>query len=90
MATLSSTATPRRTPGCSASPSQRTAWHPLDGVMSFTLEAAEELGVPNVLFWTTSACGFLAYAYYCQLVEKGFVPLKAPAKGSRDALDPVD
>ncbi|KAK2970767.1 hypothetical protein RJ640_012309 [Escallonia rubra] len=47
-----------------------------DGVMSFTLEAAEELGVPNVLFWTTNACGFLAYAYYCQLVEKGFVPLK--------------
>ncbi|KAK3028981.1 hypothetical protein RJ639_038184 [Escallonia herrerae] len=47
-----------------------------DGVMSFMLEAAEELGVPNVLFWTTSACGFLAYAYYCQLVEKGFMPLK--------------
>ncbi|KAK3042999.1 hypothetical protein RJ639_000976 [Escallonia herrerae] len=47
-----------------------------DGVMSFTLEVVKELGVPNVLFWTTSACGFLAYAYYCHLVEKGFIPLK--------------
>ncbi|TXG52767.1 hypothetical protein EZV62_021936 [Acer yangbiense] len=26
-----------------------------DGAMSFTLDAAEELGVPEVLFWTTSA-----------------------------------
>nr|GMC52358.1 7-deoxyloganetin glucosyltransferase-like [Ipomoea batatas] len=29
-----------------------------DGVMSFTVDAAEELGIPEVLFWTTSACGF--------------------------------
>lgn len=47
-----------------------------DGVMSFTLTAAEELGIPNVLFWTPSACGFLSYAYYHKLVEKGFTPLK--------------
>ncbi|KAK3016301.1 hypothetical protein RJ639_007621, partial [Escallonia herrerae] len=60
-----------------------------DGVMSFTLEAAEELGVPNVLFWTTSACGFLAYAYYCQLVEKGFVPLKDESCLTNGYLDTV-
>jgi hypothetical protein len=47
-----------------------------DGVMSFTLEAAQELGIPEVLFWTTSACGFLAYAHYRQLIEKGLTPLK--------------
>ena len=47
-----------------------------DGVMSFTLKASEELGIPNVLFWTTSACGFMGYVQYRQLVEKGFVPLK--------------
>ncbi|KAK1575157.1 hypothetical protein Q3G72_003092 [Acer saccharum] len=47
-----------------------------DGAMSFTLDAAEELGVPEVLFWTTSACGFLAYCHYHQLVEKGYTPLK--------------
>jgi hypothetical protein len=47
-----------------------------DGVMSFTLEAAQELGIPEVLFWTTSACGFLAYAHCRQLIEKGLTPLK--------------
>ncbi|KAJ4827457.1 hypothetical protein Tsubulata_932976 [Turnera subulata] len=47
-----------------------------DGVMSFTLDAAEELGLPIVLFWTTSACGFLAYAHYKHLIERGLVPLK--------------
>ncbi|KAK3014571.1 hypothetical protein RJ639_008903 [Escallonia herrerae] len=30
-----------------------------DGAMSFTLTAAEELRIPEVLFWTTSACGFM-------------------------------
>ncbi|KAF2320362.1 hypothetical protein GH714_027284 [Hevea brasiliensis] len=47
-----------------------------DGSMSFTLEAAEELGIPQVLFWTPSACGVLAYAHYPFLVERGFIPLK--------------
>ncbi|KAH7836266.1 hypothetical protein Vadar_034172 [Vaccinium darrowii] len=47
-----------------------------DGVMSFTHKAAEEFGVPEVLFWTTSACGLLAYTKYKDLVEKGLVPLK--------------
>ncbi|KAL5777233.1 hypothetical protein ACOSP7_010159 [Xanthoceras sorbifolium] len=47
-----------------------------DGVMSFTLDAAEELGVPEVLFWTTSACGFLAYFHFRHLIEKGYTPLK--------------
>jgi len=47
-----------------------------DGVMSFTLDAAEELGVPQLLFWTPSACGFMCYVQFGQLVEKGLVPLK--------------
>ncbi|PON50347.1 UDP-glucuronosyl/UDP-glucosyltransferase [Trema orientale] len=47
-----------------------------DGVMSFTLETAKELGVPEVIFWTTSACGFMAYLHFRQLVEDGIVPLK--------------
>ncbi|XVE55521.1 hypothetical protein DITRI_Ditri03aG0165300 [Diplodiscus trichospermus] len=47
-----------------------------DGVMSFTLDAAEELGIPEVLFWTPSACGFLGYTYYHQLMKKGYTPLK--------------
>ncbi|CAH8306677.1 unnamed protein product [Eruca vesicaria subsp. sativa] len=47
-----------------------------DGVMIFTLDAAGELGVPCVLFWTTSACGFLAYMYFHRFIEKDLCPLK--------------
>ncbi|KAL3514163.1 hypothetical protein ACH5RR_026880 [Cinchona calisaya] len=47
-----------------------------DGVMSFTLEAAKEIGVPEIFFWTTSACGFLGYMNYAKLIEKGLTPLK--------------
>ncbi|KAG2389662.1 hypothetical protein LR48_Vigan07g193100 [Vigna angularis] len=47
-----------------------------DGVMSFTVDAAQELGVPEVLFWTTSACGFMCYVQYEQFIQKGITPLK--------------
>ncbi|VFQ85543.1 unnamed protein product [Cuscuta campestris] len=47
-----------------------------DGVMSFTVAAAEQLGVPEVLFWTPSACGFLGYMHYSKLVDLGYTPLK--------------
>ncbi|KAK9111002.1 hypothetical protein Scep_018521 [Stephania cephalantha] len=47
-----------------------------DGAMSFTLDVAEEFGVPEVVFFTTSACGFLAYVYYEELVKRGYVPFK--------------
>ncbi|KAB5511814.1 hypothetical protein DKX38_028842 [Salix brachista] len=60
-----------------------------DGVMSFTLEAAQELGIPEVLFWTTSACGFLAYAHYRRLIEKGLTPLKDESFLSNGYLDSV-
>ncbi|XP_056693835.1 7-deoxyloganetin glucosyltransferase-like [Spinacia oleracea] len=48
-----------------------------DGVMFFTIDAAQELGVPIVLLWTASACGFLGYAQYQKIVELGLVPFKA-------------
>ncbi|XP_055834492.1 7-deoxyloganetin glucosyltransferase-like [Solanum dulcamara] len=47
-----------------------------DGSMSFTLSAAQDLGIPQVLFWTPSACGLLCYMHYRDLVEKGYTPLK--------------
>lgn len=47
-----------------------------DGIMNFTLDAAQELGLPEVIFWTTSACGFMGYLQYYNLIEKGLVPLK--------------
>ncbi|OAY45123.1 7-deoxyloganetin glucosyltransferase [Manihot esculenta] len=47
-----------------------------DGCMSFTLDAAQEFGIPNVLFWTHSPCGVLGYAHLPHLIERGFTPLK--------------
>jgi hypothetical protein len=47
-----------------------------DGSMSFTLEAAEEFGIPKVLFWTPCACGLLGYTLYHTLVERGLTPPK--------------
>ncbi|KAJ4965000.1 hypothetical protein NE237_016849 [Protea cynaroides] len=62
-----------------------------DGAMSFTLQAAKEIGVPEVLFWTISACGFLAYMHYPHLIERGFTPLKDVSYLSNGYLDtPLD
>nr|XP_027191518.1 UDP-glycosyltransferase 85A2-like [Cicer arietinum] len=47
-----------------------------DGCMSFTLDAAQKFNIPEVLFWTTSACGFMCYVQYRQFIEKGLIPLK--------------
>ncbi|KAG6652028.1 hypothetical protein CIPAW_06G154800 [Carya illinoinensis] len=47
-----------------------------DGCMSFTLDAAEKFGIPNILFWTPSACGLLSYMHCRHLVERGLTPLK--------------
>ncbi len=47
-----------------------------DACMSFTLHAAQEFGIPDVLFWTPSSCGVLAYAHYRHLIERGLTPLK--------------
>ncbi|CAO2039339.1 unnamed protein product [Urochloa humidicola] len=40
------------------------------------LRAAEEIGMPRVTFWTTSASSFMAMQQCRHLVAKGLVPLK--------------
>ncbi|XP_012461207.1 7-deoxyloganetin glucosyltransferase [Gossypium raimondii] len=60
-----------------------------DGCMSFTLEAAQEVGIPDVLLWTPSACGFLAYCHYRRLIEKGFTPLKDETYMTNGYLDTI-
>ncbi|XVF44793.1 hypothetical protein PTKIN_Ptkin02bG0152600 [Pterospermum kingtungense] len=60
-----------------------------DGCMSFTLKAAQEFGIPIVLFWTPSACGFLAYMHYRSLIQKGFTPLKDETYLTNGYLDTV-
>ncbi|KAK9110727.1 hypothetical protein Sjap_018787 [Stephania japonica] len=60
-----------------------------DGVMSFTLDVAEQLGVPEVVFFTTSACGFLGYVYFEELVKRGYVPFKDEGCFTNGYLDTV-
>ncbi|XP_034678439.1 7-deoxyloganetin glucosyltransferase-like [Vitis riparia] len=60
-----------------------------DGVMSFTLDAAEKFGVPEVVFWTTSACGFLGYRHYRNLIRRGLIPLQDESCLSNGYLDTV-
>lgn len=47
-----------------------------DGVMSFTIKASEQFGLPNLLFWTHSACGFMSFKECKNLMERGLTPLK--------------
>ncbi|XP_027179347.1 7-deoxyloganetin glucosyltransferase-like [Coffea eugenioides] len=48
-----------------------------DAVMStFTVKAAEELGIPDVLFWTMSALTVMCFSQFPQLRERGYTPLK--------------
>ncbi|CAH8351889.1 unnamed protein product [Eruca vesicaria subsp. sativa] len=62
-----------------------------DGAMGFTLDAAEELGVPEVLFWTPSAPGFMAYLHFYLFIEKGLSPLKDESCLTKEHLNtPID
>nr|CAB3502623.1 unnamed protein product [Digitaria exilis] len=50
-----------------------------DGVMSFGYDAAREIGVPVAALWTASACGFMGYRNYPQLIDRGIVPFEDEA-----------
>ncbi|KAF7140539.1 hypothetical protein RHSIM_Rhsim06G0080100 [Rhododendron simsii] len=47
-----------------------------DAALFFTLVVTEELGIPNVVLWTASVCGFMGYFQYHNLIKKGYTPLK--------------
>ncbi|VAI11637.1 unnamed protein product [Triticum turgidum subsp. durum] len=58
-----------------------------DNVMSFSVDAAAEIGVPCVLFWTASACGYIGYRNFRFLMQEGIAPLKDEAQLSNGYLD---
>ncbi|KAK9930489.1 hypothetical protein M0R45_027526 [Rubus argutus] len=60
-----------------------------DGVMSFTLDAGQELGIPVLLFWTPSASGFMGYLQYHRLIEEGLTRLKDASYLTNGYLDTV-
>ncbi|BBN67259.1 UDP-Glycosyltransferase superfamily protein [Prunus dulcis] len=60
-----------------------------DGVMGFTLQVAQEFGIPEMLLFTPSGCGMLGYLHYEDLVERGYFPLKDDSDLSTGFLDTV-
>jgi hypothetical protein len=44
--------------------------------MMFASLAARDVGVPDVTFFTASACGLMGYMQFQELVDRGLVPLK--------------
>lgn len=62
-----------------------------DGAMGFAVHVAKEMGLQAYLFFTPSACGFLGYLNYDQLVKRGYVPLKDESCLTNGYLDtPLD
>ncbi|CAN6241545.1 unnamed protein product [Urochloa humidicola] len=61
-----------------------------DVVMSFTLQAAREIGVPCALLWTSSTCGYMGYRYYRTLIDNGVFPLKEEQLTNGFLDTPVD
>ncbi|KAF2947031.1 hypothetical protein DAI22_02g339000 [Oryza sativa Japonica Group] len=62
-----------------------------DGVMSFAQRVAEEMGILALVFWTTSACGFMGYLHFAELIRRGYVPLKDESDLTNGYLDtPID
>jgi len=47
-----------------------------DNLMSFSVDAAREVGVPCALFWTASACGYMGYRNFRLLIDRGIIPLQ--------------
>ena len=58
-----------------------------DGVMSFSMDAAVELGVPCLVFWTASVCGFMGYRNFRFLLDEGLTPLKDEEQVKNGYLD---
>ncbi|XP_051120218.1 7-deoxyloganetic acid glucosyl transferase-like [Andrographis paniculata] len=64
----------------------------MDGVLSFAVPVAKEIGIPIIYFRTVSACAFWANYSFKEVVEAGEVPLKGKDEdkysyGSKPELD---
>jgi hypothetical protein len=47
-----------------------------DVFMSFTTQVAQQLSLPIVLLYTSSACSFLSSLHFQTLIQKGLIPFK--------------
>ncbi|XP_016460143.1 7-deoxyloganetin glucosyltransferase-like [Nicotiana tabacum] len=60
-----------------------------DGIMTFAVLVAQEIGVPSVSFRTTNACSFMCNKHLPLLIEKGILPLKDTSDITNGYLDTV-
>ncbi|CAJ2649078.1 unnamed protein product [Trifolium pratense] len=60
-----------------------------DGVMSFTIKASQQFGLPNILFWAHSACVFMVYKECKNLMERVLAPLKDASYLTNEHLDTI-
>ncbi|XP_059624243.1 linamarin synthase 2-like [Cornus florida] len=62
-----------------------------DGIMSFGIEAAKDFGIPEVQFWTASACSFMGYLNFREVVKRRIIPFKDESFLVDGTLDtPID
>uniref|UniRef100_A0A803MJ25 Uncharacterized protein n=1 Tax=Chenopodium quinoa TaxID=63459 RepID=A0A803MJ25_CHEQI len=57
------------------------------GMSMFTLDVADEMGVPAVALQTCSGCGMMGYLQHRQLLDKGIIPLKDSSYLTNGYLD---
>ncbi|KAI3686082.1 hypothetical protein L1987_79752 [Smallanthus sonchifolius] len=60
-----------------------------DLLMGFTLDAAAELGIPEILLWTGGTGSLICYNQYPSLLENKLMPLKDPSYLVNGYLDTV-
>ncbi|KAJ0974983.1 hypothetical protein J5N97_016948 [Dioscorea zingiberensis] len=58
-----------------------------DACMSFTLDVAAEIGVPDVFFCASGACAYMTNLHLDQLIHRGLVPLKSGSDLRNGYLD---
>ncbi|CAL4966944.1 unnamed protein product [Urochloa decumbens] len=60
-----------------------------DNFMSFAQRVANEMGILSLVFCTMSACGFMCYLHFKELMDRGYVPLKDESYLTNGYLDTV-
>ncbi|KAM0936945.1 putative 7-deoxyloganetin glucosyltransferase [Dioscorea sansibarensis] len=62
-----------------------------DSFASYTLEVAKELNIPDFFYCPVSACGYMGFIHYKELIDRGITPLKSESDLSNGYLDtPVE
>ncbi|XP_054804177.1 7-deoxyloganetin glucosyltransferase-like isoform X2 [Prosopis cineraria] len=56
-----------------------------DGVMTFTMTAAQEFGLPIAIYWPASTVSFLGIFHFRTLLDKDVIPLKAELQKAQTA-----